>query len=119
MVLVDTSVWVDHLRFGNPRLASMLEEDAVYCHPFVIGELACGHIPDRARTLRDIGTLPQTCLADHEEVMAIIEAHQLMNLGVGYIDVHLVASARLSGIPIWTRDQAIKKAAAKLGVLYT
>ncbi len=119
MVLVDTSVWVDHLRFGNARLISLLEEEAVYSHPFVLGELACGHLPDRVRTLRELCSLPQTEIAGHDEVMAIIEAHELMNLGVGYIDVHLVASARLSGIPLWTRDKSLQKAAAKLGVLYT
>lgn len=119
MVLVDTSVWVDHLRFGNSRLVSLLEEETVYSHPFVLGELACGHLPDRARTLRELRSLPQTEVASHEEVMAVIETHRLMNLGVGYIDVHLLASARLSGIPIWTRDQPLKKAAARLGVLFT
>jgi predicted nucleic acid-binding protein len=118
MVLVDTSVWVDHLRFGNPRLVSLLEEAAVLSHPFVLGELACGHLPDRARTLRELCSLPLADIAGHDEVMAIIETHRLMNLGVGYIDVHLVASARLSGIPIWTRDQPLRKAAARLGVLF-
>jgi len=119
MVLVDTSVWVDHLRYGNPRLASLLEEGEVFCHPFVIGELACGHLPDRARTLRRLSDLPRTCLAGQDEVMGIIETHQLMSLGIGFIDVHLVASARLSGIPVWTRDLSLKKAAAKLGVLFS
>ena len=118
MVLVDTSVWVDHLRFGNPRMVSLLEEGDVVCHPFIIGELACGHLPDRARTLRWIHDLPRTGTASQDEVMALIEAHRLMSLGLGFIDIHLLASARLSGVPIWTLDAPFKKAAAKLGLLY-
>jgi len=118
MVLVDTSIWVDHLRFGNRQLASLLEEGDVVCHPFIIGELACGNLPDRARTLRRIHDLPRTGVAGQDEVLSLIEAFQLMSLGLGFIDVHLLASTRLFGIPIWTRDIPLKKAAAKLGVLF-
>lgn len=119
MVLVDTSVWVDHLRFGDPRMASLLEEGDVVCHPFIIGELACGHLPERSRTLRWIHDLPRTGTASQDEVMGLIEAHQLMSMGLGFIDVHLLASARLFGIPIWTRDAPFRKAADRLGVLYS
>jgi predicted nucleic acid-binding protein len=118
MILVDTSVWVDHLRYGNPRLASLLEEGAVVCHPFVIGELACGNLPDRAATLSRLHDLPRTGVAGQDEVISLIEARRLMGMGLGFIDVHLLASARLAGIPLWTRDFQLKKAAATLDVLF-
>ena len=118
MVLVDTSVWVDHLRFGNPRLASLLEEGDVVCHPFIIGELACGNLPNRTDTLSRLHNLPRTGVAGQDEVISLIEAHRLMGIGLGFIDVHLLASARLTGTPLWTRDLQLKKAAAKLDVLF-
>jgi predicted nucleic acid-binding protein len=118
MVLVDTSVWVDHLRFGNPRLVSLLEDGDVVCHPFIIGELACGSLPQRAETLGRLHDLPRTGIAGQEEVMSLIESHRLMGIGLGFIDVHLLAAARLNGIPLWTRDRRLKKAAAKLDVLF-
>ncbi len=118
MVLVDTSIWVDHLRFGNPRLASLLEDGDVVCHPFVIGELACGRLPDRADTLGRLCALPRTGVASQDEVMSMIEGHRLMGSGIGLIDAHLLASARLTGNPLWTLDLPLKKAAAKLDVLF-
>jgi hypothetical protein len=116
MVLVDTSVWVDHLRFGNPRLASLLENGDVVCHPFIIGELACGNLPERADTLGCLLELPRTSVAGQDEVMSLIEGYRLMGTGLGFIDVHLLAAARLDGIPIWTQDIPLKKTAAKLDV---
>jgi predicted nucleic acid-binding protein len=118
MILVDTSVWVDHLRYGNPRLASLLEEGAVVCHPFVIGELACGNLPDRTATLSRLHDLPRTGVASQDEVMSLIDIHRLMGMGLGFIDVHLLASARLAGIRLWTRDLQLKKAAAALDVIF-
>jgi predicted nucleic acid-binding protein len=118
MVLVDTTVWVDHLRIGNPQLASLLEEGDVVCHPFIIGELACGNLPDRADILSRLNELPQAGVATHDEVMNLIEAHRFMGIGLGLIDLHLLASARVAGIPIWTLDLPLKKAAARLDVLF-
>lgn len=118
MVLVDTSVWVDHLRFGDPQLASLLEDGDVACHPFVIGELACGNLPERTELLGRLNEMPRTDLASQAEVMSMIEAHRLMGTGIGFIDVHLLASARLNGMLIWTRDLPLRKAAAKLDVLH-
>jgi predicted nucleic acid-binding protein len=118
MVLVDTSIWVDHLRFGNPRLASLLEEGDVVCHSFVIGELACGNLPDRTETLGRLCALPRTGVASQDEVMSMIEGHRLMGSGIGLIDAHLLAAARLNGIPVWTEDVPLKKAAVKLDVLF-
>jgi len=117
MVLVDSSVWIDHLRNRNHHLESLLDEGEVICHPFVIGELACGPIVNRMPILTFLRSLPQVGMAGHFEVLSLIESHQLMGQGLGYIDVHLLASARLSSVPIWSKDIALKKAAAKLGVL--
>jgi predicted nucleic acid-binding protein len=88
------------------------------CHPFVIGELACGNLPDRTATLSRLHDLPRTGVAGQDEVIRLIEAHRLMGMGLGFIDVHLLASARLAGIPLWTRDIQLKKAASKLDVLF-
>jgi predicted nucleic acid-binding protein len=118
MILVDTCIWVDHLRRGNAQLTSSLEEGAVVCHPFIIGELACGDLPGRKKTLGYIMELPQTDVASHFEVLSLIDAYHLMSCGLGFIDAHLLASARLSGDTIWTNDVALKNAAAKLGVLF-
>jgi hypothetical protein len=118
MVLVDTSVWVDHFRLGNPRLASLLENGDVATHPFIIGELACGSLPERAETLGSLRELPRTGVAGDDEVMRLIESHRLMGTGLGLIDVHLLAAALLDGIPVWTLDIPLKKAAARLGLAF-
>jgi predicted nucleic acid-binding protein len=118
MVLVDTSVWIAHLRSGDPRLASLLDQGEVVCHPAVIGELACGNLPRREETLRLFNDLPQAVVAGHDEVMRFIESEGLMGTGLGYVDVHLLASARLTGAPVWTLDQPLRKAARKLAVFF-
>lgn len=119
MVLVDTSVWIDHLRRGNPRFASLLDEGKVLCHPFVVGELACGHLHNRKQILDSLEEIPLAVLSDQDEVMGLIEAHHLMGTGLGLLDAYLLTSACLSGSSLWTRDSALQKAAAKLGVLFT
>ncbi len=119
MVLVDTSVWVGHLRSGDSQLASLLDAGEVACHPFIIGELACGRLPDRADTLRSLGELPQIGVATFGEVMSLIAARRLMGIGLGFIDAHLLASARIYDLPILTRDLPFRKAATDLGVLYS
>jgi len=118
MVLVDTSVWIDHLHSGNAQLESLLDGGEVICHPFIIGELACGTIRNRAQILALLRSLSQAGVADQEEAIALIDAYRLMGSGLGFVDVHLLASARLAGSPIWTKDLPLKKAAAKLGVLF-
>jgi len=118
MVLVDTSVWIDHLHDGNAQLESLLDDGEVICHPFIIGELACGTIRNRARILALLRSLPQAGVAVQEEAIALIDAHRLMGSGLGFVDVHLLASARLAGSPIWTKDLPLKKAAAKLGIFF-
>ena len=118
MVLVDTSVWVAHFRAGDTRLISLLEEGKVVCHPFIIGELACGNLANRKEILGLLQALPQAIIADHEEVMRFVELHRLMGIGLGYVDVHLLASARLSLAPLWTLDVKLRDAAEKLGIAF-
>jgi hypothetical protein len=118
MVLVDTSVWVLHLQGGKGGLEWLLDEARVACHPFIIGEIACGNLKNRTEILSLLQTLPVTKLAEHEEVMRFIEDHGLMGRGLGYIDVHLLASALLSGMPIWTLDKQLDGVSAELGVRF-
>lgn len=114
MILVDTSVWVDHFHQGTPTLASLLEEESVVMHPFVIGELACGSLKNRKEILQLLSALPGVPVASEAEVLAMIEHRKLMGRGLGYIEMHLIASAILSGIRIWSRDHQLAKAAAAL-----
>lgn len=107
ITLVDTSVWVDHLRHGNNRLASLLDEGNVLCHPFVVGELACGNLAHRDHILDLLGALPETPIASHEEIMALMRLRELHGKGLGWIDMHLVASALLAGCPLWTLDKTL------------
>jgi len=118
MVLVDTSVWIDHLRKGNSQLEVLLDEGEVLCHPFIVGELACGHIANRRQIMAFLRSLPQAVAAGQDEAMSLIDAQQLMGMGIGFIDVHLLASARLTSVPVLTLDTSLKNAAAKLGVLF-
>jgi len=118
MVLVDTSIWVSHLKSGNAHLKELLQEGKVISHPFIIGELACGNISNRTQILTLLHSLPRAGVAGQDEVMRLIEAHRLMDIGLGFIDVHLLASARLTGTPLWIRDLPLKKAAEKLDVIF-
>jgi predicted nucleic acid-binding protein len=114
VVLVDTSVWVCHFREGHSGLAGLLNDGRVACHPFVLGELACGNLKDRAQILSLLNALPKAIQATHDEIMVFIENHGLMGRGLGYIDIHLLASAVLTGIPMWTFDKRLEKAAEAL-----
>ena len=117
MILVDTSVWIEHFRRGDRALAHWLEEGLVLCHPFVIGELACGHLPSREQVLRDLSQMPQAVPAQHKEVMSLIERHELAGQGLGWVDVHLLASAMLSESGGFvTLDRRLAKAARQLGL---
>ena len=112
MILVDTSVWMDHLRRGVPRLVALLQEDAALIHPFVIGELACGNLRNRRQVLDLLHGLPAAKVASDSEVLMMIERHQLMGRGIGYVDAHLLAAARLAGCPLWTQDRRLAEIAA-------
>ncbi len=116
MVLVDTSVWVDHLRAGHPGLAALLNDGEVACHPFIIGELACGGLKNRDEILSLLQAIPASTVAKHEEVMDFIDDHRLMNRGIGYIDVHLLASALLTGTPILTFDKKLAEISEEFGM---
>jgi hypothetical protein len=118
MVLVDTSVWVSHLRDGNTELASLLNDGRVLCHPLIVGELACGNLKDRAVILSFLQLLPMSVEAEHEEVSSFIENNRLMGKDMGYVDVHLIASAILTGVPIWTLDKKLAQAADSLHIKY-
>jgi hypothetical protein len=115
-VLADTSVWVEHLRRGNAALAVRLEAGRVLCHPFVIGELACGHLRRRGEILSLLAALPGVQPVEHEEAMAFTEAHQLMGAGLGWIDVHLLASCMVSNTVLWTLDRRLGTAARRMGL---
>lgn len=117
MILVDTSVWIDHLRHNEPRLAQALENDTVLCHPFVIGELACGNLKNRAQLLQLLKNLPGAIIATDSEATAFIETHRLMGRGIGYLDVHLLAATALTdNATLWTRDKALAAIANELNL---
>ena len=118
MVLVDTSLWVDHLREGNARLAIMLNEGTVVCHPFIIGEIASGTIRNRLEILSLLQSLPMAETVEQNEVLQFIEHNKLAGKGLSYVDIHLLASAVLTGIPLWTLDKQLKQASVKLGIDY-
>jgi len=117
MILVDTSVWIAHLRNGNTRLAAMLDKSGVWTHPFVIGELACGNLANRGKLLMLMGNLPRLIVATDDEVLFYIEQHELMGRGIGYIDAHLLAASALaSPIRLWTQDRRLGTVADELGL---
>ena len=118
MVLVDTSVWVSHLREGGVGLEKLLDDGEVVCHPFIVGELACGNLKNRHEILTYLQSLPMTILAEDEEVLKFIENNQLMGKGLGYIDVHLIASAVLTNVLLWTLDKTLDKFTEKIGTTY-
>ena len=118
MVLVDTSVWVSHLRNGDVGLEKLLNDGEVVCHPFIVGELACGNLKNRHEILAHLRSLPMSVSVEHDEVLKLIENHQLMGKGLGYIDVHLIASALLTGVPLWTFDKTLNRITQKLRINY-
>ena len=116
MILVDTSVWVDHFRRGDAQLAGLLERGAVVMHPFVVGEIACGSLADRSAILELLQDLPMAAVAESDEVLGFIERRALHGKGIGYVDVHLlVATALTPGATLWTHDQRLRAAAETLG----
>jgi hypothetical protein len=118
MVLVDTSVWVSHFRDGNIGLEKLLNDGEVVSHPFIVGELACGNLKNRHEILIYLQSLPIAILAEDGEVLKFIENYQLMGKGLGYVDVHLIAAALLTDIPLWTLDKTLDKLTKKIGINY-
>ncbi len=117
MILVDTSVWVDHLRKGNPRLAALLEGGLVLVHPFVVGELALGRLKRRAEVLGLLKEMPRAEAASHDEALEFVDRHDLAGSGVGWVDVHLLVSAALTDASLWTLDRRLAAAAGRLALL--
>ena len=117
MILIDTSVWVEHLRSRNSTLVSVLERGAVLMHPFVLGEVALGNLGQRELILDSLSNLPMATMASDGEVLGYINAARLWGLGIGYVDAHLLASARLTpDASLWTRDRRLDAAAEALGL---
>lgn len=114
-MLVDTSVWIEHLRRRNRSLVAALEQGEVWSHQFVIGELACGNLKRRSEVLALLGALPEAPEVDHHEMLAFVDEHKLTGSGLGWIDVHLLASAALARVPLWTFDRRLAAADARLG----
>lgn len=120
MILVDTSVWVDHLRVGDDKLIELLNDSRVLMHPFVLGELACGNIANRDVLLTLFKDLPQAAVATDDEVLIFIEQRELMGRGIGYIDAHLLAAVALNGSAwLWARDKRLQMVANSLALDYT
>lgn len=115
MILVDTSVWVDHLRSSHTLLANLLERSLIVTHELVIGELACGNLKNREEILSLFSSLPRCSPATHEEVLFFIERHRLMGRGVGYVENALLAAAVMNGLTFWTRDKRLLALATELG----
>nr|VFJ65454.1 MAG: hypothetical protein BECKDK2373B_GA0170837_11504 [Candidatus Kentron sp. DK] len=119
MILVDTSIWVDHLRRTNEKLSALLGNDAVLIHPFVIGELACGSLHHRQRVLSGLHEIPLTAVVSNRDVMGFIERNALFGLGIVWIDVHLLAAtARTESCQLWTRDKRLRLQAERLNISY-
>ena len=117
MILVDTSVWIDHLRSTSAILSELLGDGEVLGHPFVLGELALGNLGRRAEILRMLRRLPQADSASHREVLQFVDREALFGRGIGYVDAHLLAAARLTaGTKLWTHDRRLQAVAAQLGV---
>jgi hypothetical protein len=116
MILVDTSVWIAHFCEPGPKLARSLGEGLVMVHPFVVGELACGNLKNRARILSDLEALPRAVSATHAEALRLVKDRRLWGMGIGWIDAHLLASALLSEAELWTLDERLDRAAAAASV---
>ena len=118
MILVDTNVWIKHLREPVVELIEQLNIGFVACHPFIIGELACGNLGNRAEILFLFQALPSTPIVEPSEILEFIENNSLMGRGLGYVDIHLLASAIIGNVVLWTLDRRLHEAAIELGAAY-
>jgi predicted nucleic acid-binding protein len=115
VILVDTSIWIDHLRAGHPTLARLLERSLVLAHSWVIGELALGHLSQRREIVGLLSSLPQATVATTDEILTLVERYQLFGLGIGYVDAQLLAATRLTpDAALWTTDKRLVAAASRL-----
>ena len=115
-MLVDTSVWIDHLRVRLQPLTHAIGDGEVVMHPYVLGELALGNLKDRRRTLTDLSALPRAVVVTDDHVLTLIEVSGLHGSGIGYVDCHVLASAQLMEARLWTTDRRLRHAATRLGV---
>ncbi len=118
LILVDTSVWIRHLREGDKDLSLLLENGLVACHPFIIGELACGGMKNRNEIINLLNALPSTHLLEHDEIMEFIEIRKIMNQGIGYVDIHILGSAIISETLLWTLNKSLRKVSNELSMEY-
>ena len=118
MVLVDTSVWINHFRKASPNLIALLENGEVGCHTFIIGELACGNLKNRQQILLLLQALPQSQILELHEYLHFVEYHDLTGKGIGFVDIHLLASAQLAGILLWSADKNLIAIAKELHLAY-
>jgi predicted nucleic acid-binding protein len=119
VILVDTSIWIDHLRSGDAHLCGLLDNGMVASHELIIGEIACGNLRNRQEILSLLSWLPRCAPVTHEEMQFFIERHRLMGRGIGYVDACLLAAALLAGALFWTRDKRLAAIARELGCAYT
>jgi predicted nucleic acid-binding protein len=119
VILVDTSVWIDHLRSTEADLVQLLETGQVYSHPFIVGELALGNLRQRDTIITALTDLPEAATATNNEVLRFIESHGLAGRGIGFIDAHLIASVKLTGgMSLWTRDKRLRNVSEELKMLF-
>lgn len=116
MILADTSVWIDHFRKGLPELGQSLRRSEVVMHPFIVGELACGNFSNRKATLELLQQLRSVDVAEHDEVMNFIRVREIHGRGIGYVDVHLLATAAIEGCRLWSVDKRLNAVASSLGI---
>lgn len=118
MILVDTSIWIDHFRYGDAELSKVIKDDRVFCHPAIIGELALGSLRARDTVIAFLAAQREALVATHDEVMTLIDRHSIFSMGIGYTDAHLLASTLIDRRSIlWTRDKRLAAAAQKAGAL--
>jgi len=119
VVLVDTSVWINHFHKSNSKLQNLLYELNVASHPFIVGELACGNIRNREEILNLLQGLPSENVVSNEEFLFFIEKHKLMGRGIGFVDIHLLAAAKLMGHLLWSADKRLNNMATEMGLSFT
>lgn len=119
MILADTSVWIQHFRHSDPHLQQLLIDRRVLIHVFVLGEIACGNLRARSKILADLRRLPSAIPAEQDEVLGLVQQHRLFGKGLTWIDLHLLASARLTGCRLWTLDASLRGLASEFKIGYS
>jgi predicted nucleic acid-binding protein len=117
VIVIDSSIWIDHLNHGDPIVLKLLSDEAALMHPFVLGEIALSFLQHRRTVLAELGKLPSPAIADDHEVINMVETKRIFGSGIGYVDAHLIAACLLtSGTYLWTRDRRLADVAARLGI---